>query len=95
MKWDEGASNEEKLHKIINQKWLAMYPDGQEAWSEFRRTGYPKLFPVVNNMSSGDWTIPQGEFIKRLPFAKCDQIVRLLAFGGILERTSKIILVHK
>lgn len=73
VKWDEGASNEEKLHKIINQKWLAMYPDGQEAWSEFRRTGYPKLFPVVNNMSSGDWTIPQGEFIKRLPFAKCDR----------------------
>lgn len=43
IKWDESASKEEKLHKIINQKWLAMFPEGQEAWSEFRRTGYPKI----------------------------------------------------
>lgn len=73
VKWNEGASNEEKLHKIINQKWLAMFPEGQEAWSEFRRTGYPQIFPVANNMSTGEWAIPQGEFIKRLPFPKCDR----------------------
>jgi hypothetical protein len=30
-----------------------MFPEGQEAWTEFRRTGYPKLFPVVNNDSGG------------------------------------------
>ncbi len=73
IKWDEGLTKEEKLHKIINQKWIAMYPEGQEAWSEFRRTGYPKLFPIANNLSSGDWKIPQGEFIKRLPFPKSDK----------------------
>lgn len=73
VKWNEGASNEDKLHKIINQKWLAMYPEGQEAWSEFRRTGYPKIFPVANNLSSGEWAIPAGEFIKRLPFTQNDK----------------------
>lgn len=66
VKWDEAASNEIKLQKIITQKWIAMFPEGQEGWSEFRRTGYPKLFPVVDNRSNGD--IPEGEFIKRLPF---------------------------
>ena len=31
-----------------------MFPDGQEAWSEFRRTGYPKVFPVVVNNSGSE-----------------------------------------
>lgn len=63
IKWDETAGTETKLEKIITQKWIALYPDGQEAWSEFRRTSYPKLFPVVVNNSGG--TV--SGFIKRLP----------------------------
>ncbi|NDV57690.1 SusD/RagB family nutrient-binding outer membrane lipoprotein [Bacteroides sp. 519] len=50
-KWNETASNEEKLEKIIVQKWIACYPEGCEAWAEYRRTGYPKLFPVLINDS--------------------------------------------
>ena len=74
IKWNEGASNEEKLHKIINQKWIAMFPEGQEAWSEFRRTGYPKLFPVANNLSGTvDGGIADGEFVKRLRFPRNDR----------------------
>lgn len=66
IRWDEGAGKESKLERIITQKWIAMYPNGQEAWSEFRRTGYPKVFPVVSNQSGGK--VPSGQFIKRLPF---------------------------
>ena len=74
VKWDEGADKETKLHKIINQKWLAMYPEGQEAWSEFRRTGYPKLFPVANNFSATvQGGIEEGEFVKRLRFPRNDR----------------------
>ncbi|BAV07627.1 Susd and RagB outer membrane lipoprotein [Filimonas lacunae] len=65
IRWDEANSIEGKLEKIITQKWIALYPDGQEAWSEFRRTGYPKLFPVVINQSGG--TISTTDFIRRLP----------------------------
>lgn len=50
--WEENDNIELKLERIITQKWLAMYPEGQEAWSEYRRTGYPKLFPVLNNQNS-------------------------------------------
>lgn len=53
IKWDPTATNEVNLERIITQKWLAMFPEGQEAWTEFRRTGYPRLFPVVNNDSGG------------------------------------------
>ena len=66
IKWDENATAEEKLERIITQKWIAMYPEGYEAWSEFRRTGYPKLWPPAENNSGG--IIPEGGFIKRLPY---------------------------
>lgn len=51
--WDENATTEQKLERIITQKWIANFPLGQEAWSEYRRTGYPKLMPVVVNNSGG------------------------------------------
>jgi hypothetical protein len=31
------------LEQIITQKWLATFPNGYEAWSEWRRTGFPVL----------------------------------------------------
>ncbi|PSL47631.1 SusD/RagB-like outer membrane lipoprotein [Chitinophaga niastensis] len=72
IKWDEQASLQQKLERIITQKWIAMYPEGQEAWSEFRRTGYPKLFPVVVNNSGG--TISTEKFIRRLPMPQRELI---------------------
>ncbi|MRG48317.1 SusD/RagB family nutrient-binding outer membrane lipoprotein [Chitinophaga sp. SYP-B3965] len=67
IKWDVTATTEKNLERIITQKWIAMFPDGQEAWSEFRRTGYPKVFPVVVNNSKG--LINTTLQIRRLPFA--------------------------
>ena len=66
IKWDENLTNEEKLEKIITQKWIALYPDGMEAWAEFRRTGYPKLIPVVVNYSGGE--IITSEFVRRVKY---------------------------
>lgn len=70
IKWDNAATNEQKLERIITQKWLAIFPEGQEAWSEFRRTGYPRLFPVVQNNSGG--TISTDIQIRRLPFPQSE-----------------------
>lgn len=77
VKWDGSASKEEMLQRIITQKWIAMFPEGQEAWSEFRRTGYPKLFPVADNRSDG--IIPNGQFIKRLRFTEDERNTNLPA----------------
>lgn len=64
--WNDGDTPERKLERVITQKWLALFPDGQEAWSEFRRTGYPKLFPVVLNKSGGK--ISTSAFVQRINF---------------------------
>ncbi|MDD6211341.1 MAG: SusD/RagB family nutrient-binding outer membrane lipoprotein [Bacteroidales bacterium] len=66
-RWIEDAEPEVKLEKIITQKWLAMFPEGCEAWAEQRRTGYPRLFPVrINN--SKDGCIDTEIMIRRLNF---------------------------
>lgn len=50
----EFAGNvEQKLEKIMIQKWIALYPNGHEAWTEWRRTGYPKLNQVQTNRGQG------------------------------------------
>ena len=64
--WDAATTDEERLEKILTQKWIAMFPEGQEAWSEYRRTGYPKIFPVVSNQSGG--IIDTNIQIRRIPF---------------------------
>ena len=64
--WEDSADDETMLERIITQKYLAIFPDGQEAWSEFRRTGYPKIFPNVINNQSG--LISTSKQIRRLNF---------------------------
>lgn len=40
------------------QKWIANFNNGIEAWSDHRRTGYPKFFPATDagNKSGGSVT---------------------------------------
>ena len=65
--WEDAADDEDALlEKIITQKWLALYPDGQEAWSEFRRTGCPQVIPNSINYSGGH--INTQKQIARLPY---------------------------
>ena len=60
------GTDEEKLEKIMIQKWIALYPNGQEAWTEYRRTGYPKLHSAVTNYSNGEIDSEVG--IRRMRF---------------------------
>lgn len=77
VKWNEGDDNETKLEKIITQKYIALFPLSTEAWAEMRRTGYPKVFPVLN-VGDGDGSLRQGEMIRRIPWNSSDPIVQQL-----------------
>lgn len=65
IKWDENAPMTEKMERLITQKWIALFPNGQEGWTEIRRTGYPKIFPIPQ--STGDYTLLTPN---RIPFDK-------------------------
>ncbi len=82
VKWNDGDSQEIKLEKIITQKYIALFPNSWQAWTDLRRTGYPKLFPVLNT-DDGDGSIQQGEMIRRIPWAATDpqEIANINATG--------------
>jgi hypothetical protein len=67
VKWNDGDALEKKLERIITQKWIAVFPEGYEGWAEYRRTGYPKQYPVTQNDSKGK--IANGDFVKRMPYS--------------------------
>jgi hypothetical protein len=70
IKWNPMVPFETNLERIITQKWIALFPQGFEAWTEFRRTGYPKIFPVAVNNSGG--LISTQTQIRRLPFPQSE-----------------------
>ena len=86
--WSEGASNEEKLEKIITQKWIASFTNEMESWMDHRRTGYPKLPPVYQNSSNADWgVIPQGDILRRMPFVNAERNGNA---EGVADATAKL-----
>jgi hypothetical protein len=67
-----GASEAVQREQIGTQKWLSLYPSmSPEAWSEFRRTGYPKLLPRLNSDNGGT----EADRIKRLVFPPDESII--------------------
>lgn len=42
------AVTDNSLERIALQTYLALFPDGTQAWSEWRRTGIPEIMPSLN-----------------------------------------------
>ena len=96
VKWNEADDKEIKLEKIITQKYLALFPLSTEAWTEMRRTGYPKMFPVLNT-DDGDGSIEQGDMIRRIPWVPTDPVAAgmveasgIPALGGPDEQATRL-----
>jgi len=53
--------------QIATQKWLALFPDGMEAWADYRRSHALKLYPVANS-ENPDIPDPTKQWIRRIPF---------------------------
>jgi len=51
VKFESTSGFERQLQQIITQKWIAIFPDGWEAWSERRRTGYPVGYPIIQSFN--------------------------------------------
>ena len=66
-KWVEGNSTA-NLEQILVQKWIASFPNGWERWGDFRRTGYPKMFPVVSNLNNDGVGTARG--MRRIPYSE-------------------------
>ena len=94
--WNDGDDPEIKLEKIITQKYIALFPLSTEAWTEMRRTGYPKLFPV-QNPDDGDCSLFPGDIIRRIPWVPTDIASQKMvansgigALGGADEQATRL-----
>ena len=59
------AGNE--LERIGTQRWLSFYPNGNQGWSEWRRTGFPALAPSPSPVNTSKqiptrFIYPTGEY---------------------------------
>lgn len=70
------------LEQINTQYWVSSFLDGQEAWSNFRRTGYPALTP---NPYIGDPEV-QGGFIRRLRIHNSEITVNTENYNAAMQR---------
>lgn len=61
---------EKRREQIGTQKWLAIYPSDMEAWAEMRRTGYPKMYPLIH---SDNDDMPKDQMIRRIVFTNKDR----------------------
>jgi len=63
IKYDAARAKEQ----IAIQKWLALFPDGYEAWADYRRSRAFVLYPVANS-DNPDITNTTTQWIRRIPF---------------------------
>ncbi len=69
-----GGGTEEKVQHIITQKWFSMTGNqGFEAWTEWRRTGYPTFFTVsktsiIGNIFPQRFLYPNTELTRNANF---------------------------
>ena len=61
---------EKQREQIQTQKWIALFPEGHEAWASIRRSGYPKLYPLIH---SDNPDVPANMVIRRIPFLSYDR----------------------
>lgn len=69
----------EGYKQIMEQKWIALYGQGIEAWTEYRRTGIPTLMAPALNTNNG--VIPT-----RLPYPGSEESLNFNNFDSSLKR---------
>ncbi len=65
--------------QLMEQKWIALYGQGVEAWTEYRRTGIPVLTAPALNTNGG--VIPT-----RLPYPGSEESLNYSNFNEALKR---------
>ena len=73
VRWHDEDSPEKKLQRFITQKWISFFPTlSSVAWTEYRRTGYPKLIPIPSDLNYSNGAIDTELQIRRLPFTQSE-----------------------
>nr|WP_295872353.1 SusD/RagB family nutrient-binding outer membrane lipoprotein [uncultured Chitinophaga sp.] len=85
-----GGSFDAQMEQIHTQFWVALLLDEQEAYANWRRTGYPVLVPVkyTGNVTGG--TIP-----RRLPYSQTEQGINGANYNDAVKRQGADVLTTR
>jgi hypothetical protein len=76
-----GASFDNQMKQIHTQFWVSIFPDAQEVFANFRRTGYPALTP---NNYAGNAT--GGKFFRRMLYPTTEQTLNGDSYQAAVAR---------
>ncbi len=73
-----------EIKQIMTQKWLGLYPDGMEAWADWRRNPAMPLYAAVN---SDNPLIPNPsiQHLRRIPFLNTEKQTNAAAVQAAVQ----------
>ena len=66
--WNDAASAAEMQERILIQKWIANFHLGNEAWADYRRTGFPHLIPATDKGNKSNGKVISALGARRMPY---------------------------
>ena len=77
----KGNSVTNQTEQIYTQFWLGIFPDAQEVFNNYRRTGFPRLIP---NNYPGNAT--NGQFFRRFLYPVVEQTLNTNSYKAAIAR---------
>ena len=90
----QSGDKERILEALITHKWMAVFPNGNEGWADFRRTDYPALEGMYNpetgtvTNTSGD-PLLDHHLIKRLLYPNSESSNQYFANNAELQEKNR------
>lgn len=78
---NQAASTDAQMNQIHSQFWVALLLDEQEAYANWRRTGYPQLTPVNYPGNNTGGTIP-----RRFPYSQPEAGMNAINYNQAVSR---------
>ncbi|MEO5684813.1 MAG: SusD/RagB family nutrient-binding outer membrane lipoprotein [Chitinophagaceae bacterium] len=77
----KGSTVDKQTEQIYTQFWMGLFPDAQEVFNNYRRTGYPALVP---NNYPGNAT--NGKFFRRFLYPVVEQTLNTSSYNAAVSR---------
>ncbi|MDX1619186.1 MAG: SusD/RagB family nutrient-binding outer membrane lipoprotein, partial [Balneolaceae bacterium] len=85
--FNTGGNPDEQLEQINTQYWAAVFLNGIEAYSNWRRSGYPDLEPApIDDPNPAPGSDTNGEFIRRLLYPDNEGILNASNYEEVINR---------
>lgn len=68
------------LEQIATQKWVALFYQGNEAWAEWRRTGYPALTPPAKPLNTS------GQIPRRMAYVTTEGTLNKVNYEAVVAK---------